>query len=180
MSLPVYSSRDFKISWGSIDFDALAPDSFLTITSNSEITDEETGSSGEVSISKLADETGIATLQTQQTALVNKVLAGVLRRQRAGSSLIVNNITIKDPSGSLLCDLQNCHIKARPEQEFGNTASGKTRTWTFFVERIVYTEAPQTDPDNPLIQSLQAGIQSAADTAVSLGRDAINEALNVI
>ena len=177
MALPVYSSRDVNISFASQVLDGLTPDSFITFSRTSDLTDEEIGGDGSLSISKLPDRTGTCTISLQQQSFANKFLAGVIREQEGGSALYIGSIEIRDPSGSLLADLSGCHIKTAPEVGYGSSATGSGRSWVFFVEGMKFTDKPQGDADNPVVAAGQAALTAALDSFKGVARDAINQVL---
>lgn len=143
MALPVFSSRDVSVAWSGVALDGLAPDSFVTFSRNSDITDEEVGSDGKVAISRMADKTGTCTLSFQQNSEANLVLSGVLAAQEGSSTFITGSLTVVDPSGSVVALLTNCHIKTAPEVTLGNTATGQTKDWVFFCEGMNFTSLPE-------------------------------------
>lgn len=142
MSLPTYSSADVKISWGGVSLKGVAPESFVTISPNGDITDEEVGADGQVSISFLADESGTCTLVFQQQAEVNAILSAVLAEQRTQKSLNKADLVISDPSGSVLARLHDAHIKTAPEMVLSASATGNGRSWVFFVEKVSWSAVP--------------------------------------
>jgi hypothetical protein len=143
MALPVYSSREVSIAWSGQKLDGLAPDSFVTFSLNSDLTDEEVGADGQVNISRLPDNTGSCTFSFQQNSTANLILSGILLAQQNSPTFITGSLTIVDPSGSVLALLTNAHIKTAPEVSLGSTATGATRDWVFFCENMNFTEAPE-------------------------------------
>lgn len=143
MSLPVYSSADVNVAWGGVALLGLAKGTFITITPNSDLTDEEVGADGYLSISLMADRTAKAVLQLQQGSPSNGLLAAAVNDWLYGSGKFKRaSLTIADPSGSVLCILSGAYVKAMPEIVMGDTATGQNRSWTFFCEKIKYTPAP--------------------------------------
>jgi hypothetical protein len=177
MSLPVYSSRDVKLSWAGVALDGLAPDSFITFSRASDITDEEVGADGSLSISKLPDRTGTCTVTLQQQSTGNKILAGMIGEQEAGSSLYVGTLEVRDPSGSVLADLSMAHIKTTPEVDYGSSATGSNRAWVFFVEHMKFTDSPQGDSDNPVVAAQQAAVEAAIVSIKGTALDAISDVI---
>jgi hypothetical protein len=154
MALPVYSSKDVSVAWSGTLLDGLAPDSFVSFALNSDITDEEVGADGQLSISRLPDGTGTCTLSFQQNSNSNLVLSGVLLAQQNSPTFITGSLTVVDPSGSVLALLTNAHIKTAPEQTLGSSATGTTRDWVFFCEGMNFTSTPEgvvTDSANAAI-----------------------------
>ena len=142
MALPVYSSLDVQVSWNGVPIDGLAPDSFVTFSRNSDLTDEEVGADGLLSISALPDKTGTCTISLQQASQSNLILSGVLLQQEDSGLFIRGDLTIADPSGSVLALLHGAHLKKAPEVVLGSSATGKTRDWVFFCEKLKFTSAP--------------------------------------
>lgn len=135
--IPTYSSRNLKITWTDHDFMALAPDG-LEITPTSEVTEEEAGMDGSVQISMLPDETGAAMVRLQQNSPTNNYLALVLQKQRQIGDIVTSDMTISDPSGSVICEVIGAHIKSKPTISRGNTATGVTMDWNFFATEVRY------------------------------------------
>ena len=147
MALPVYSSRDVKVIWAGAPLDGLAPDSFVTFSRNSDITDEEVGADGQLAISRLPDKTGTCTISLQQGSRGNFILSDVMLKQESGQGFPRGSITISDPSGSVLALLKNCHLKTAPEITLGDKQTGQTRDWVFFCEELQFTSSPEgVDP----------------------------------
>jgi len=147
MALPVYSSKDVKVIWSGAPIDGLAPDSFITFSRNSDITDEEVGADGQLAISRLPDKTGTCTISLQQGSRGNFILSGVMVSQESGLGFPRGSITITDPSGSVLALLKNCHLKTAPEITLGSSATGQTRDWVFYCEELQFTSSPEgVDP----------------------------------
>lgn len=142
MALPVYNSLDVQVAWNGVSLDGLAPDSFVTFSRNADLTDEEVGASGDLSISVLPDRTGTCTITLQQNSLGNLILSGAQLLQENSGRFITGALTIADPSGSVLALLTNAHMKKTPEVSLGSTATGKTREWVFFCENMKFTSAP--------------------------------------
>jgi hypothetical protein len=143
MALPVYSSRDVSIAWSGQKLDGLAPDSFVSFSLNSDLTEEETGADGQVNISRLPDNTGTCTLSFQQNSTSNLILSGILAAQQNSPTFITGSLTVVDPSGSVIALMTNAHIKTAPEVTLGSSATGATRDWIFFCETVNYTSVPE-------------------------------------
>lgn len=143
MALPVYSSRDVNITWGGVPITGLAADSFVEIAPSADETDEDVGSDGELATSINPDRTGSITIRLQQTSPSNLMLSGILADQRAGGRKFKRgNLTVTDPSGSVMAFLKGAYIKTKPNIILGNTQTGQTRDWVFFCEEVEYTSAP--------------------------------------
>ncbi len=143
MALPVYTSKEVSVSWSGVTLDGLAADSFVSFALNSDLTDEEVGADGQLSISRMPDTTGTCTLSFQQNSTSNLILSGVLAAQLNAPTFITGSLSVVDPSGSTLALLTNVHIKTAPENTLGSTAVGATRDWVFFCENMFFTAAPE-------------------------------------
>jgi hypothetical protein len=143
MALPVYSSRNVTISWGGVALGALSPDAFVTFSRSADITDEEVGSDGNLSISISPDRTGSCTLSFQQNSDSNRILSGVLLAQEANDTFITASLSIIDPSGSVIALLTGSYIKTAPEVILGLTAAGQSKDWVFFCEGMEFASVPE-------------------------------------
>lgn len=143
MALPVYSSREVAVTWSGVALDGLAPDSYVTFSRSADLTDEEVGADGKLSISRSPDKTGTCTLSFQQNADANLILSGVMAAQEGSPTFITGSLSIVDPSGSVVALLTNCHIKTAPEVTLGSTAVGQSKDWVFFCEGMNFTSAPE-------------------------------------
>lgn len=160
-NIPVYSSREVRISWSGHTFLGLAPDSAIEIAPNADITDEEVGADGSVAISILPDETGAITVSLQQNSPTNAYLAAAVNQQRLSGSLVQSNMTVKDPSGSIIAVIKDAHIKTKPTFTRGSTATGSTQDWVFFAKDLIIQPV---DPDNANAASIVADVLSTVDT----------------
>ena len=168
MSLPVYSSRDVKVSWGGQALSGLAPDSFITFSRASDLTDEEVGADGQANISRLPDRTGTCTISLQQNSLGNLILSGVMLNQENQSSFVTASLTVVDPSGSVLAFMTGVHLKTAPEVSLGSSASGATRDWVFWCETMQFSAAPEG-----LAQSIAESAEIAGGISTIMGNSDI-------
>ena len=173
-SLPVYSSRDVQLFWSGFHLDGLAPDSYLTAARNEDLTDEEVGADGFLSTSKLPNRTGTFTVTLQQQSIANKVLAGVVSTQEQESGLYVGDLMIKDLSGGIISNHRGCYLKGTPEQSLGNTATGSSRAWVWFVESFDYSGLTETDGANPLVEAKRSAIDAGIASIKGAARDALS------
>lgn len=140
--LPVYSSKNVDVSFLGYTFEGLAPDSFVEFSLSTDLTDEEVGADGSVSISMSPDETGTCTISLQQNSPTNIFLSGILSRQRVEGKLASGALTIVDPSGSVVAILSAAHVKTAPTIGLGSTATGKTHDWVLFCQSMLFTSLP--------------------------------------
>lgn len=158
MALPVYSSKEVSVAWTGQKLDGLAPDSFVTFSLNSDITDEEVGADGQVNISRLPDGSGTCTISLQQNSTSNLILSGILAAQvGVTKAFVTGSLTVVDPSGSVLALMTGAHIKTAPENSLGSTATGVTRDWVFFCETMAFTSLPEGVAEDSTEAALVAG-----------------------
>jgi hypothetical protein len=163
MALPTYASENVIVTWGGPLLSGFAPDSFITMSRNSDFTEEEVGADGSVSISKLPDKTGSVTLSFQTGSDSAKIIAGVIAWQDANSDTISGTMLISDPSGRVLATLRGAHVKSMNEIDLGSSDSGKSYQFTFFVEQFIFTPTP-VGIDGDVAPQVAAGV----DTLISL------------
>ncbi len=143
MALPTYSSRCVNLSWSGAPITGLAPDSFITFSRASSLTEAEVGADGIASISKLPDRTGTCTVSLQQNSPGNHILSGIIKRQEAICTLITGTLAISDPAGSVLATLTGVHLQEAPEVSLGSSANGSTLDWVFWCEGMEFTSTPE-------------------------------------
>jgi len=161
MALPIYSSKEVKINWAGASITGLASDSFVSFSYNSDLTDEKIGADGLVEISVNPDSSGTCSLTLLQEGEGNYVMSGALHALKTFGKVVQGTLTISDPSGSVLAVLRKAHLKTGPEMALGSTT--QERTWTFFVEQMVFASVP-TDiaknmPDDDALR-IAAGIDT--------------------
>lgn len=159
--------RDFvpesvSISWGGINMEGFAEDTFVTVARSVANTTTSVGADGTVGITKNADRTGTVEVTLMQNSSTHRFLSAIQLAQDNDLELYRANMTITDPSGGMICKIEAAHIQNPPEVALGGDQNAKT--WTFFAERIDYIEAP-----SGFVQS--AGEASRIDDAVSQVRD---------
>ena len=164
MSLPVYNSREVQCSWNGVALTGLAPDSFITFSRESDLTEVEVGADGQANISRLPNRTGTCTISLQQNSPGNIILSGVMLEQEANSTLFVGSLTIADPSGATLALLTGVHLQVAPEVSLGSSANGATRDWVFWCEGMKFTSAPEG-----LAQSIADNADIAGGIATIIG-----------
>jgi hypothetical protein len=172
MSLPIYSSRDVQVAWSGVPLTGLSPDSFVTFSRNSDLTDEEVGADGQANISRLPDRTGACTISLQQNSPGNIILSGVMQNQEANSSFVTGTLTVSDPSGSVLALLTGVHLKTAPEVSLGSSANGATRDWVFWCEGMKFNSTPEGLADSIANSATIIGgidtIMANADNVIAL------------
>lgn len=161
MALPVYSPRNVVINFLGHAAEGLAPDTFISFQYNTDITDEEVGGDGSVSVSMSPDETGTCTLSLMQESPTNKFLSGVLALQRTNGTIASGSFTIKDPSGAVIAKLSDAHIKTAPTIGLGSTATGSTRDWVIYCQKMVFLSVPEGDADSTgVLADISAAVEN--------------------
>lgn len=164
--LPDYSSRDLIVSWIGGIIDGLAPDSAIEFSRSVAVTEAEVGADGKVSISILPDETGVCTISLQQQSLSNAILAGVLEAQQRNRRIYRGSLTISDPSGAMVVELEDAHIQEAPTFGFGSSANGSTRDWVFFCERMKFRS---NSGSSLMVAADTSFIQAQIDAIINIG-----------
>lgn len=141
MAHVTYSSRQVVSNFIGLPIDGYAEDSFITITYNSDFSTPTVGADGEVALALSPDETGTITFELIDTSAGAKRLAEVYAGQRTADKPLRGPLTISDPSGASLVLSNNAHLQKIGEGTLG-TGNG-TRTFTFFVENMVFTAVPK-------------------------------------
>jgi len=142
----VYASREVNVIYLGSVLESLAPDSFVELQLNSDLTDEEVGGDGSVAISVLPDRTGNCTVRLQQDSPSNRILTGMLNLQRSqGSGILSGVLTVSDKNGTILAGMQGVHIKSPPTIGLGSSATGSTRDWVFFCQNVAYMQTEEGD-----------------------------------
>ena len=166
MALPTYSSRNVKASWGGTDFEGFMPDSFISFSRNTDITDEEVGADSQLSISIVPDRSGTCTMSFQKMSPTNIALSALLNSQEAEGGIYIADISIVDPAGSAVAQLTNAHIKTAPEVSFGSSATGVSYDWVFYCEKMNFLSTPAgiIDGDNAdIVARAAAAVGTLAD-----------------
>lgn len=144
MAYEVYSSAEVNIAWGGVPFKGLAGEGFVTITPNSDVTVEDIGADSGLSTSISPDRTGTVVIQLQQVSPTNRLLGGLITDQLTGSKKFKRaDLTIVDPSGSVIVLCKGAYIKGRPEITLGSSTEGNYYSWTFYCEELIYTAVPE-------------------------------------
>jgi len=129
--LTTYDPKEVKIAWNGIDLsDALAPDTFITITRMEDGFAPTVGSSGTVARTRNADRMGQIDLTLMQNAPANSLLAAAALADEQAGAEVLSVITITDPSGSVdIVIATDAWIRKIPDVELA--ADYGTRTWNF-------------------------------------------------
>ena len=157
--IKTYSPQEVKISWGGFPLTGFADGEFVTITPNSDLTDEVVGSQGDVALTKIANWTGTVTITLLQNAECCLYLSGIYAAQQRAADIVRENMTIVDPSGSTLYECRDTHMKTASSVTLSDSQNAKT--YTFFVSNLVPVSA-----NSEIAQAL--GIASQMNAAAGL------------
>lgn len=171
MALPTYASNKVSVAWSGIPFEGFAPDSFVSLNMNTDITDEEVGADGQLSISVNPDQTGTITVVLQKNSPTNIALSSILQTQKSNGGIYTAGMSVVDPSGSALAKADGAHIKTSPEMTFSSSAAGTSYTWVFFCEKLDFLSTPEG-----VLGGASSDIVSIAGSLVDGATDFFNQA----
>jgi hypothetical protein len=138
----VYSSEDVQIAWSGVPLSGFAEDSFVSIVRTSDLTAGNVGADSKAEISRLPDRTGTVTLSLQQGSVSARALAATID----SDDLLIGDMTIADPSGSVFALCKDAHIMTAPEITRGVNAGDNTNDFVFWCEEIKFTGTPSGLP----------------------------------
>lgn len=133
--LKTYSPQAVRVAYGGFPITGFADGEFLNITLNSDLTDEVIGAQGDVAITKIANYTATITLTLLQNAESNIYLMGMYSAMQRADDIARANMTIRDPSGSMLYECRDVHIKRATDVVLADGQNSKQ--WTLFCSNIV-------------------------------------------
>jgi hypothetical protein len=133
--IKTYSPQAVRIAWGGVPFYGFADGEFVTITPNSDLTDEVVGAQGDVALTKIANYTAMVTITLLQNAETNLYLSNIYAAQQRDDDIVRENMTIVDPSGSALYECRDAHLKTAAPVTLSDGQNAKT--WTFFVSNMI-------------------------------------------
>jgi hypothetical protein len=163
MAFPTYASENVVVTWGGVLLSGFTPDSFITMSRTSDFTETEVGADGDVSISKLPDKTGSVTLAFQTGSDSAKIIAGIVAAQDVNGAVYPATLLVSDPSGRILATLRGAHVMNMSDIDLGSSDSGKSYSFTFFVEQFIFTSTP-VGIDGDVAPAVAAGV----DTIINL------------
>lgn len=132
--IKTYSPKDVVIAWGGVAITGLSDDTFVSVTRNTDNSEEVVGAQGDVALTKVANTTGMIELTLLQNADANNILSNIQLLQDGASDLFRANMTIQDPSGGTIWEAKDAHIKKATDVVLGASQNGKT--WQFFVSEL--------------------------------------------
>lgn len=132
-----YSPKDVLIFFDNKQLTGFSKGDFITVDRNEKAFDTIRGVAGEVCVTGQPDKSGRIRITLRQTASSNHFLTYRMIDQDLNTGIIpTSNITITDPSGSLMVTCSNCFIEEFPEVSLGGSQNDKE--WVFFAQEITY------------------------------------------
>lgn len=126
-----YSPNDVTVAVNGIPLDGFGPDSFVTVSHNSDMTTLTEGADGSPAIAiKKGMRGGTISLTLLQTSLANSILNGYMQAQKyAPGAPAPLNVTIRNNQGGELHTMPAGFLQKEPEAGFGVDVG--TREWVF-------------------------------------------------
>ncbi len=133
--IKTYSPQAVRMSYGGFPITGFADGEFITITPNSDLTDEVVGAQGDLALTKIANYTATVTFTLLQNAECNLYLSNIYAGQQRSDDVVRENLSIVDPSGSTLYECRDVHIKTAAPVTLSDGQNSKT--WTMFVGNMI-------------------------------------------
>lgn len=133
--IKTFAPQEVRISWGGLPITGLADGEFVTITPNSDNTEEVVGAQGDVALTKIANYTGTVTITLLQNSETNLYLSNLYAAEQRASDVVRATMTITDPSGSTLYECRDTHMKTPAPVTLSDGQNSKV--WTFFVSNMI-------------------------------------------
>jgi Protein of unknown function (DUF3277) len=157
--IKTYAPQEVRVSWGGVSITGFADGEFITITPNSDLTDEVVGAQGDLALTKIANWTGTVTITLLQNAEFNLYFSNIYAAQQRAADVVRENLTIVDPSGSTLYECRDTHLKTAAPVTLSDGQNGKV--WTLFVGNMIPVSS-----NSEITQAL--GIASQVNAAAEL------------
>lgn len=139
---PVYSSGDFKCTWNGAKLNTgHGSDQFLTATPNGPLKEVSIGASGDMSVSKLADQGGVITMTFMQTAealtKIDEIAASEMLVGEFAELPYAGFFLFEDPSGAAKSFVAfNTVLVDRGSHEHQKVMGEQTITWA--CEKLIF------------------------------------------
>lgn len=128
--LKTYDPKDIYVVWSEINIESgFAPNTFLTITPDSERFTTFNGIGGRVARMGNSVQTATISVSLMQNSDANKRLMKKLNSGELGDNSDLAAMTITDTSNTVLVKLEDCYITTLPEFRLGKEYT--TVDWTF-------------------------------------------------
>lgn len=130
-----YDARDVVVTWGEIELDGAAPDSFVNVMYDEDAVKKTTGAQGFVCATVNANDGGALTWTASQASVCNDRLSAIAALQRQkGVGLIKKPLFLKHRNGTTIAIGPEAWIKKEPESPFG--AEHQNREWAFDIAHL--------------------------------------------
>lgn len=139
---PVYASGDFKCTWNGVKLNTgWGNDQFLTATPNGPLKDVQIGASGDMSVSKLADQGGVITMTFMQTADalddIDNIAAAEMLVGEVAELPFAGFFQFEDPTGNTKSFVAlNTVLVDRGSHEHQKVVGEQTITWA--CEKLIF------------------------------------------
>lgn len=134
--LKTYDPSKIDIVFNGININSgVAPDTFISVSRNEDTWTLVVGSDGTGARTKNSNISGTVEITLMQNSPVNALLAASALTDENSDANIISNLTINDPSGSLILSAVDCWIRKVADQDLGKEQN--TRTWMFEAHKLL-------------------------------------------
>lgn len=170
-TLKVYSPQEVEVNWaGYVPIKNFADGTAIEVQRATDNSRQLVGMQGDVGLTYNPDKTGTVAFTLMQTGETNIILSAIQNSQDATGKLLRADMTISDPSGSMLAIAKRCHIMTTPTLTLGDDQNSKV--WTFFAEEIEFLQLPAGAGESAelaaRISGAVSGITGASEALESL------------
>lgn len=134
----LYDPKEVHVDLGGMTLMGFSPDNFLEIVPTSAIVKTVEGLDGRSSLSLSPAKSATCNITLQMMSESNLLLTALTQAQTLDptNTALRLSLTISDASNSLLCSLSGCTIVELPVQSYSKSATGQSRVWSIFCERM--------------------------------------------
>lgn len=140
-ALPTFNFRNVHLGWGGVPFLNFAEEGISVSPNNSAFTTTTMSIDGYSNIAAGTDYSGMVNVNLSSKSHTNKYLAALVNDYRYGSGILhTANMVLYDEAGIIPCLIKNAYIQTLPENmTLGETLEGKTFTWGFKCEELIWS-----------------------------------------
>lgn len=129
---PSFSVQNHKITFGAIIISGYAKGNYLTITPNTDIASQESGSDSEVNTTLIGNNTATATLRVMSSNPSFKLLkASAVAFQTLGTFLPFASINMADATNNIVSS--DANIIRHATETYSNDVADQVREYTIFL-----------------------------------------------
>lgn len=137
MTMKVYDADQISISVAGIPLSGFADGEFVTLSYESDLFSDVSGTDGEVTRSKTNDRRATLTVKLMQTSDSNDFLSALFNADdRAANGAGVGAFMLRDRSGRAVYSASECWVSKPPDVSFDREAT--EREWTFRIAKLEY------------------------------------------